>query len=172
MVEGFITNKEKTTFREIVLQHLKDILKISQSEFRGGYWKNILRNGVYEKEYVPDSRQCYIQSIENLAIILIPHFDKVMIEKYKKLESVFYMSISDFMKEYEKKIKEAHNVFAPNTKIGISEIEIFFTMEKLNKAKELFKELNLLMKRIDYLKASVYSEGMEDDEDLVDVDEE
>lgn len=174
MPENFITGKEKVTFRDIVLQHLKDILKISQNEFMGGYWKTVVKQGISTDEYVPDSRQCYIQAIENFAYVLLPHFDNEMEDKYKKLIGIIRMSTLKFREEYNEEILKQHNETVGGKVTAqqmAEEVNSLFTLKKLENVKELFEELNCLMKRADYLKTSIYSEEIEEEE-ITDIDKE
>ena len=76
MAEGFITNKEQVSFREIVLSHEKKILELSCSEFRGGFFNTVFHGGIPTKIYVPDARRVFIQAVEAFASILLPHFDE------------------------------------------------------------------------------------------------
>lgn len=84
-------NTEGTTFREIVLKHLKRISDLASVEFRGGYWdvkKTPVEMGgagttLISKTYVPDTREAYSNAIENLADMLYPYFDEQMTEDEK-----------------------------------------------------------------------------------------
>jgi len=146
MSEDFISSKEKVSFREIVLAHLKKILEISTSEFRGGYTKIVYSGNTSHKEYVPNSRKCYIQSIEALSDVLIAYFDKEM----KKAEE-------DYNKKNETLKKEKEG------KKSTKNLKINYQNKRVKLARKLFQELNLLLNRKQYLKAMVYAE--EDDDE-------
>ncbi len=154
-MSSFITNKEQLSFREITLGHLKKILELSCSEFRGGYHKIIHHQGGSTKEYVPDGRRVYIQAVENFAMILFPHFDNIM-EK----EFIVYGKKSDELRKIvEKQVEEIelNKNHSKNELIKWNVIE-----KKLVHAHILFKQLNLLLKRVDYLKKSIYEEHLEE----------
>ena len=85
-MEGFVSNKEKLSFREIVLSHLKKILELSTNEFRGGWNKPILHGNRVDYEYISDTRKCYTQAVDSLSDVLLPHFDNAMQEKNEYLE--------------------------------------------------------------------------------------
>jgi len=151
MAETFIQKKQKLEFKDLVLQHLKKILEITTSEFKGGYYKESVINNILTKEYIPDTRKQYIQSIESLSDILLPHFDQKIKEPYK--------TISEKIKKLTEGMKK---------KKKLTDLEIRdYTLDKLEFCRELFRELNLLLKRKDYLKGSIY-----DETGLVDTDEE
>ena len=95
MVEGFITNSDKLEFRQIVLGHLKKILELSCIEFHGGYYRAVSNGQSTTQEYVPDSRKGYTQGVENLAIVLLPYFDKTMQGDYNKYKT----GITELVKE-------------------------------------------------------------------------
>ena len=101
--------KDKITFRDIILQHLKRISQFASVEFRGGYWEvkphpNPSRNIDY-KIYISDTREIYSNSVECLADMLAPYFD----EEMRKAE--------------QKAIKEDEEVFKDNTIIKQPERE-------------------------------------------------
>lgn len=148
MAESFISTKDKISFREIALNHLKKILELSTVEFKGGYWKSVFHGNTVEKEYVPDTRRSYIQSVESLSHILIPYFDNKMIGEFK---------------EYIKGSKKIKETLAKN-----KEEKDKFTIKKLELCSALFIDLNLLLRRNDYLKKGIYSEEDFDEEDLED----
>ena len=94
MSEEFIQNKEKLSFREIVLNHLNKVLEISRQEFMGGYWKQIAHGATTHTEYVPNSRKCYIQAVESLVDILYPYFDKQMHKEHDEILKAFKETFS------------------------------------------------------------------------------
>lgn len=156
MVEGFITNQEKIEFKQIVLQHLKKILELSSIEFHGGYNKTIQGNNSTSYEYVPDTRKGYIQAIENFAMVLLPHFDNEMKDFYKARKE----RENQLIKELEGEKVGLVWVFNGKEISGIKVSKIY-DRSRLELAEELFEQLNLLLKRIDYLNKAVYSEDEE-----------
>ncbi|MCD4771278.1 hypothetical protein K8R30_02570 [archaeon] len=151
--EQFIGNKKDgTEFREIVLQHLKRILEISSSELRQMKKVSLIAHGesvVYEE----DTRESYIQAVEALAIVLLPYFDKEMMEEYDTCSEV--MSSWNF----ELKEKLGNKFEEIRKKFSLGEIPSdYYSKIKVNHAKRLFRELNLLLKRQDYLKGSIFGE--------------
>lgn len=79
----FNYSKDKLTFKDIILQHLKRISEFASVEFRGGYWHQKpvkLGNGTtaMSDEYVPDSREVYCNAVEALADMLYVYFDDEM----------------------------------------------------------------------------------------------
>lgn len=83
--ESYSSNymKDKITFRDIILQHLRKISQLSCVEFMGGYYdeRTVYAPGGMQntiKTYVPDTREQYSHAVEVLADLLYPHFDKEM----------------------------------------------------------------------------------------------
>jgi len=152
------TFSEKLEFRQIVLGHLKRILEISSHELRDS--TTITTHGSYTStEIREDTRNSYVQSIENLAYVLLPYFDEniqPIYDKSIKVINAFAYEIREQMfKEQYKKICSETN------KVKISD-KIFAVEMKLKYAKKLFVALNLLLKRNDYLKTAVYGEDKDE----------
>lgn len=137
MVETYV-KKDKLEFRDIILQHIKKILEISTLEFRGGYDKKVFVGSIVYDEYIPDTRKCYIQSVESLSDVLHPYFDKPIQKIYNDIMKKIN-SITDNIKKKEKSG-------------DLTELEIkTFTLEKLELCRRLFRELNFLLYRKKYL---------------------
>ena len=80
--------------------------------------------------------EAYADSIRCFSDVLLPHYDKNMNEAYTSYQKRF--------NSLQKMTKGNQIAFLRNTH------------------RELFRQLNLLMGRIDYLKQSIYTEGDED----------
>lgn len=189
MVEEFINKQEKLEFKEIVLSHLKDILGISKNEFRGGYMKEQHLSNMVVSEYIPDQRKCYTQSIESLHDVLLPHFDKKMVmisEEYEEeVENIIPQMRADKKKEmlddWNYRLEQKKLDGKPHTlddqyirseklafdremngpiKLG-DKASVRVSMKHLKLARVLFQQLNLLLKRVNYLKSSIYMESSE-----------
>lgn len=151
-MDGFYSNQKETiTHSSIVHELLKKIVtELGTREFRGGYKKPVLNGGITYMDYVPDSRAEYIQSIEALSDILLPQYDDEMEEASSRyIEAI---------KEIEKSIEGEEIRMGDGTHVKL-------VRKKLKLARELFRELNLLLKRKNYLKAAAYSEDDLDDDD-------
>ena len=94
-------NKDKISFRDIILNHLRRILTFASVEYRGGGYeeKTVITNGVVNsvKVYVPDTREVYSNAVEVFTDCLLPYFDKDMKDAEKKYETSI---------EYSFKVKE------------------------------------------------------------------
>ena len=125
--------KEELGFKELVFKHLSRITLICSAEFREGYWQKkpvSLSGGVYLSEiYVEDRRDAYINAIDCLHDILLPHFDKEMIAEDLVLEEDLIKDKNIYVKD--KKPTEWIN-------------------KKLIHKRKLFQKLNLLLKRLNY----------------------
>jgi len=175
MTENFITNNDKLEFRQIVLAHIKKILELGSVEFRGGYWQDIGSNPV-RSEYVADTRDCYINSILGFTEVLLPYFDKDMTKIYDdyymiatypgtakfRNNKLFVDWIKDVSEKYDNEDSDNEDM----------EIKKQYTTEfKVFCCRTLFRELNLLLHRKDYLKEAVFGEGEEkEDSEIVEVD--
>lgn len=152
--EQFISNnKDGTDFREIVLNHLRKILEISSEELRV---KTLFMKGP-QGDIVhlgqEDTRESYVQAIEALAIVLLPYFDEKINEVYQEKSQImnsWNFELKDLLKEHIEKVKE---------KTQREELPKDYYMRlRVESARGLFKELNLLLKRQDYLKGAVFGE--------------
>jgi len=146
----FYTNQDDTlSHPRIVLELLKKItVELGTREFKGGYKKPVVNGGwVTYLDYVPDSRTEYIQGIEALSDILLPQYDNIMEKNYS---------------EYIFKVNKLNDNLSENVRMGDEE-HSKFNKKKLILAKKLFRDLNLLLKRTNYLKAAIYEEGDEEE---------
>ena len=79
------------SFRTIALNQLQRILTLGSKEFHGGFMEKQIKmigNLKYtEEKYIPDTRQEYINSINALYDISLPHFDKEMTKEAGIIET-------------------------------------------------------------------------------------
>jgi hypothetical protein len=158
----FKTQIQKLEFRDIVLQHIKKILEISSVELREDR-KKIIQNNFSQVVETEDTRASYVQAIENLAYVLIPYFDentKSVFDECNKIINGFDFEVKEILKEELARVKKEKENLNEN---------LFFIEMRLRSAKKLFIELNMLLKRNDYLKSAVY--GEDKDELVSDEDE-
>jgi len=98
-------DKNKLTFKDIILLHLKKIGDYASVEFRGGYWevrsKVIGGMGIEDKHYIPDTREVYTNSINYLADTLYPYFDEEMKKAFEKAEKETEKAYNDNTVEVE-----------------------------------------------------------------------
>lgn len=147
-------------FREIVLTHLKRILELSSHELKATERLLIVDN---QKSFVEseNTQMSYIQAIENLAYVLLPYFDSKMTTAFD--ENILFLQ--GFAFEIIKKIDD------DDLKTKLDELEgeekkDFLIMIQIKRAKLLFIELNKLLKRVDYLRTSVFG-----DDDVIEGDD-
>lgn len=101
--ESYFDNfKEKLTFKDIVLQHLRKISDQASVEMRGGYWERKNKGVVSEEIYVPDSREVYCNSISYLHDLLYAWFDK----KMQEASDTFEIQTGKVSNEFHKESKE------------------------------------------------------------------
>jgi len=145
----FITagKSNSDAFGNIVLSHLQRILKLSIQE---------------------DNRESYIKSVEALGHLLMPYFDDEAKKVYQDFDKI--INSQDGLK-----------VLIKNNKIEFESLKIlvlrkyckdsfeyrehlkyFYRKKELQTAKELFQELNLLLRRCDYLRGSIYGNSLDE----------
>jgi hypothetical protein len=164
---NFGNQNEGLEFRQIVLAHLKRILELSSHELRDST-RHISHANFTDIVESEDTRISYIQSVENLSYVLVPHFDdqiKKVYEKCIKIITALDYEVRDLCdQEYTKICSD----------IGKESLEkerwrSFIIEMKIRSAKKLFVALNLLLKRNDYLKSSIFGETR--DEVIEDVED-
>lgn len=75
-------NNKDFSFKQLVLNHLASISRITSKEFFKGYWErrpvSIGGGTSWVEKYHEDGRLAYINAIDFLYDLLLPHFDKDM----------------------------------------------------------------------------------------------
>jgi len=129
--KNFIGN-EKLEFRQIVLGHIKNILNLSLRSNSDGRNLSLYKN-----------------AIEGLSDVLIPFYDKQMNSEIEEFEKELIV----INKENYKREKSLcpHDYSETYGKIHYAKMKGLY--------RNLFRKLNLLLKRNDYLKESVYGES-------------
>ena len=131
---SFIGN-DKLEFRQIVLSHIRNILNLSLRSNRDG-----------------EKLSLYFNSIEALADVLIPFYDEQMSKEIEQFENTLII----IQKENNEKLR------------GLSPHDYHCGYEGIHYAKKksayrnIFRKLNILLKRNDYLKSSVYGEDKDE----------
>jgi len=171
---GFNQQKEKS-FREIVLSAVETINRILSEELRlRKSFMNIGENTNPISIIEEDTRISFIQSVQALALILNPYFDKQMKEAYGDFDELCDYFDAEFYNNYKEKIdkimEEEQKAFGKTYELGKTEIRKIFIIEKIRRSKIIFKELNLLLKRQNYLASEIY--GEQDDSVIEDDSEE
>jgi hypothetical protein len=121
------------TFKQIIIQHINRVVLNGSVEWHGGYTKIISINPTV-RNYIPNSRAVFINSIKMLRAILLGYFDKAMKEgdeKYKKEKKK--------LSELEDKAKEENE-----------DKEEDYSMQKVENYTNLFEELIMLSKRLNF----------------------
>jgi len=124
--------KEKLTEKDILLEFVKDIGKICQTEFRGGYINKTISGTIVNETYIEDSRKRYCQAVEFLSDFLLPYIK----EKNKSTYTEIFNKIDALIKQRnEDKITS----------------EVFIT-EKLRMCRRLMQHLFILLKKQGWLR--------------------
>lgn len=141
------------SFPQIILGHYEKILELGRHELRPSERILLLSDSkqIIESE---DTRLSYILAIENLAYALESYFDKEM-ETFFEKNIIF---LNGFGFEILKNItdKEFNKRLEASNEKEKSDLLIPF---QVRRAKEMFRELGKLMRRVDYLKSSVFGDA-------------
>ena len=132
--KNFIGN-DKLEFRQIVLSHIRNILNLSLRSNRDG-----------------EKLSLYFNSIEALADVLIPFYDEQMSKEIEQFEN----TLLTIQKEKNEKLKALCPSDFSSRYAGIH------YAKKKSAYRNIFRKLNILLKRNDYLKSSVYGEDKDE----------
>lgn len=144
--ESYSGQSKDITFKQIVLQHLKEIGGYASKEMRGGYYEEQgSRSGFIAHTYIPDTREVYSHAVKYLADILYPHFDKEMLEVDKKLND-------EFRKEWDRIWDIDSNKMSDDQKVQRARYY------KLDNREKLFRCLCSFLHRIKYLDLGMMEE--------------
>ena len=150
-------DKDKITFKLIVLMHLKQIGHYASCEFRGGYWEekphpNIHCNATI-RTYVPDTREVYSNSVEYLADILYPYFDEEMSKAFKKAEEDTDKAYNDntIVKQPDREDESEEETEEYERKFKDLNDRISYRSERVKINRKLFRALCCFLFRKKYL---------------------
>ena len=88
-----------SSFKEIIMEHVRRLTKLSSCELRGGYYSTFKTKGGEEKEYyVEDSREALENAIYCLSQLLIQRFNGDMKKKFKHFEDTRKKIKQEFLK--------------------------------------------------------------------------
>lgn len=94
--ENYMGGKDPTiTYEQIVLMQIKRCVEEGSKEMSGGYMKEKMTNKGMIEIYVPDQRQVYIQCINSLYDLMLPHFDEEIHNQLEYLEKRYIESKED-----------------------------------------------------------------------------
>jgi len=172
----------EVSFRDVVFGAQQKILDILSKELR--LYKKVIPMGENRSELVveeEDTRESFVQAVQGLGLILKPYFDEEMEKMYGDFDEVVDMYYFEFYEKYMDHVKKIVNLrkklFAfsnekPGDQIDNNQVEKVHLRYKVITAKQIFKELNLLLKRQDYLKNAIYGDTETNDDIIEDSTEE
>lgn len=133
------SNSDMLSFKSILMRHLERITRLSSVEFKGGYSQKktipVAGTLMQQDTYVADTRECYINAVENLADLLFPQFDEEMKKDEEK-----------YVKEIEEKDKSIKN-------------DDQFKNEKRKIIRKLFRSMSCFLFREKYLEIGSYEDN-------------
>jgi hypothetical protein len=120
------------------MRHLERITRLSSVEFKGGYNQKrtipVAGTLMQQDTYVADTRECYINAVENLADLLFPQFDEEMIKAEEKC-----------IEKIKEKDEEIDN-------------DDLFKNEKRKIIRKLFRSISCFLFREKYLEIGSYED--------------
>lgn len=172
-------NIETLDFKGIIMKSLQKIFEISCSELKEQK-KFIFSSNINNPPEIiqEDLRISYAQSIECLAILVSPYFDKITEASFKKFDMVMNDELSKYSKDNKVEIQNhfSENNYDIKSSGSIKLIEEFRKQHKVKYAKKLFFNINLLLKNNRYFKTLAYGDNSSngngeviDDEELKDL---
>ena len=146
------------SFPMIVLEWIRKMGKISEVEFRGGYFQmTTTKSGEERQIYVQDTREVYCNFVMNFIDTAFPHFDDTMKESLKKYEK----ELGDLKEKFIEATSIEESIvlgsdYYTNDKDRLLREE--YAMQKLSIHRRLYRQLSRFIKRKKYFKAEVYEE--------------
>jgi len=135
------------TFQSIVFNAVANIVKISTSEFSGGYWTekivNVGSGTQIARTYVEDKRESYNNAVDCLHDLLLPQFDEAM---------------SKVSIEINHKVQQAFDKLI-NQQLEGGSVKTEWVRLKLQLHRRMFQELSKLLSRVGYLAEKVYTDS-------------
>jgi hypothetical protein len=132
--QNFYGNKE-LEFRQLILEHIKHILNLSLRSNQDG-----------------QNAFLYINSIEALSDVLLPFYDDKMNKAFESFQKQFELIIKENKQKREELCEGDYS----------RQYAHIFVSRRRRVYRELFRDLNLLLKRNDYLKTSVFGESRDE----------
>lgn len=136
----------------------KKCLDTSAKEMKKGYWETKSdKFGNVSNHYNPDSRQEFISCVETLLIIMSSDLDETANNKINAIKKSLAQLYKELVMQEEtayNKLPLAHRVRVPHIKGMLSQENIYY-QSFLNASvyfyRDIFKELELLLKRSVYM---------------------
>lgn len=129
---------QKIDYDQILANQIDKVRLSGSVEFRGGYWeqRNKMIGGslINEKVYVPDTRQVYIGSVDQLYDLFIPFLDK----RFKKENENIEKDIKKLNEKREGKQKE----------LKIDAFNVWYYSHLLKFKRLLYRQLIFLTARL------------------------
>lgn len=141
--ENFTGGKDQDiSFRFIVLEHLRRIMRLGSEEWHGGVYKEFAHpSGVVNRVYVPATHESYSNAVRGLADLLFPLLD----DEAKQADDKAIKEEKELMRKH---FNEKANPL-PKGSYQLSRVLLY---------RELFRALSAFLSRKGYLESSVYEE--------------
>ena len=150
--EGIRFSMKTSSFKEIIMDHLRRITILSSCELRGGYYSTFKTKSGEEKEYYgEDTREALEKAIYCFTQLLIPKFHDGTKKYFAEFKEQLKKLKEEFLKKTELEETEVlgEAYYEEKDKVGLEEYKI----KKLNLYKGLFTELIRLLAKKNYLEA-------------------
>ena len=146
-------SSKASSFKEIIMEHIRRITRLSSCELRGGYYTTfVTKNGEEKEHYVEDTRETLENSIYCLAQLTMPRFTKAMAKYFSQFEEECNVLKNNFLEKTKMDETEVMGEAYYDDKEKILLFE--YKIKKMNLYKHLFTELVILLAAKNYLEAS------------------
>ncbi len=163
---GWNKQQEGLSFPQILLAHYNNINKISIREFKVTERILIIDGSkvVQESENVS---KIYCQAVLQLSYILNPYFD----DEIKKAVKIHAPILEGFGYEIIEKIEDKEFKKRVDSAEEGTPKDDLIVMFQVRHAQKLFVALGLLLRRVEYLKTSVFGDTAELDDNIIEDEE-
>ena len=139
------------SFKDITMCQLHKVIKLSNVEFRGGFYTSITSPAGNDKEiYIQDSREVFSNACFALALLLKPKFDKTMEDEYKVIKE----NIQNITKKFIDSSSPDEEVVLGDSFYESDKDKIFLETYKNKKLLEyinLLASISAFLSRINYM---------------------
>lgn len=144
------------SYPQLIFNQIKKVQEIAAKELRDGdkVIKNLIGEQLIEQE---DTRLSYLQAVETLGSLLSPYFDKDTADSFKSFQEFYDIELEEALEDEEFKEK-AEKILGKDVvkNLGTDKKDevrgyAFFLQQKIICARDMFRELLLLFKNLDFL---------------------
>ena len=148
---GSSSKENPLSFEFIVLEHVHRVLKLSSSDWHGGYFgdKPVVSAGgtIIVERWTESKADAYVNAVLSLYDVLIGHITSEVTNTYTEVQT----SIQELQKKYSSQFE-----------LGKDDL-IAFRYERATIHRRLFRKIMLFLKKSNYLRDNEMEEGIVDE---------